>query len=155
MKSGATHPGRRRRIVREKNISALIVRGFAQLREGNLESAISDFNDATEINPCAGGAFKGRALCYAFLNQAGRALDDLNRAIATDDSDAEAYLMRSQLYASVFFDLVKSAEDRAMALKLNPKLMNMNQQMPQRSFNFDPGFNRNFRNPAEDGELDR
>jgi uncharacterized protein (TIGR02145 family) len=73
--------------------------GFEDLKENDISSAISNFNDALEIYPNIEGALYGRCLAYLNQNSFDLALSDLNTLIKYyADNKADRYILRASIY---------------------------------------------------------
>jgi Flp pilus assembly protein TadD len=66
-------------------------RGIAFAEKGQYDQAISDFNQAIEINPRYNKAYNNRGIVYRLKGQYHQAISDFNKAIAINPLDAEAY----------------------------------------------------------------
>lgn len=66
-------------------------RGIAFGEKGQYDQAISDFNQAIEINPRYNRAYNNRGIVYRLRGQYNQAISDFNKAIAINPLDAEAY----------------------------------------------------------------
>jgi tetratricopeptide (TPR) repeat protein len=63
------------------------------------ELALSDYNNAIDINPNDATAYLGRGVLYSDLRKYDLALSDFSKAIEINPNLAQAYLGRSILYA--------------------------------------------------------
>jgi tetratricopeptide (TPR) repeat protein len=75
-------------------------RGIAFAEKGQYDQAISDFNQALEINPRYNKAYNNRGIVYRLRGQYHQAISDFNRSIAINPLDAEAYNNLSWLLAT-------------------------------------------------------
>jgi tetratricopeptide (TPR) repeat protein len=66
-------------------------RGIAFAEKGQYDRAISDFNQAIEINPRYNKAYNNRGIVYRLTGQYNEAISDFNKSIAINALDAEAY----------------------------------------------------------------
>jgi len=95
-------------------------RGKAYADKSQYDRAISDFNEAIEIDPMYAEAYNNRAIAYIAKGQFDQAFSDFNKAIEINPQYAEAYLYRGGLYDH------KGEYDRAIsdfnkAIEINPR----------------------------------
>lgn len=81
-----------------KNDGAFINRGIAFRRIGDLERALSDYNEAIRLNPLAADAFNNRGNAFKELNQFDRAMQDYDEAIRLNPHYAHAYNNRGVIF---------------------------------------------------------
>ncbi len=75
-------------------------RGAAYGEKGQYDQAISDFNQAIEINPRYIKAYNNRGIVYRLRRQYDRAISDFNKAIEMNPLDPEAYNNLAWLFAT-------------------------------------------------------
>jgi len=75
-------------------------RGAAYGEKGQYDHAISDFDQAIEINPRYNKAYNNRGIVYRLKGQYDRAVSDFNKAIEINPLDAEAYNNLAWLFAT-------------------------------------------------------
>lgn len=80
------------------NDGAFINRGIAYRRIGDLERALSDYNEAIRLNPLAADAFNNRGNAYKELDQFDRAIQDYDEAIRLNPHYAHAYNNRGVIF---------------------------------------------------------
>jgi tetratricopeptide (TPR) repeat protein len=66
-------------------------RGTTFGEKGQYDQAISDFNNAIEINPRYIKAYNNRGIVYRLMGQYDKAISDFNKAIEINPLDAEGY----------------------------------------------------------------
>ena len=94
--------------------------GIAWVDAGDLDRAAGVQTAAIDLSPDIAVFRVDRALTYAQQGRYWEAIDDLNRAIELDDTDASAFAMRSSAYR--FVDVNDLAmEDAERALELDPE----------------------------------
>ena len=81
-----------------KNDGAFINRGIAYRRVGDLERALSDYNQAIRLNPLAADAYNNRGNAFKELNQLDRAIQDYDEAIRLNPRYAHAYNNRGVIF---------------------------------------------------------
>jgi len=100
-------------------------RGFAYLDQREFEKALSDFTQATKLQPGVADDYYGRGVAYAELNQSNLAMIELAKAIAVNKNHADAYYERGRIrdregrYADAlqeYGDAIRSRPDFAEAL---------------------------------------
>lgn len=85
-------------ILDPKNDGALVNRGIAYRRAGDLTRAINDFTEAIRLNPNAADAFNNRGNAYRAMYQTGPAFEDYNEAIRLNAQYAHAYNNRGIMF---------------------------------------------------------
>lgn len=80
------------------NDGALVNRGIAYRRLGDLDRAIRDYNEAIRLNPRAADAFNNRGNAYRDLDDLDRALRDYDEAIRLDPHYAHAFNNRGIIF---------------------------------------------------------
>ena len=73
-------------------------RGVRYIQDGNLEAALSDFNQTIKYDPKYADAYYNRAYVYTKLNDFESALQDYDRTVELNDKNAEYLLMRGNAY---------------------------------------------------------
>jgi tetratricopeptide (TPR) repeat protein len=69
-----------------------------RLQQGELRSALEDFDRSITINPEAGYVYENRALVHRSMNNRELALADLSRALSVNAKSARALTFRAQIY---------------------------------------------------------
>ena len=100
--------------------SALISQGNTDLRAGDYQKAIADYNEAIRLDPTSALALRGRGEAYANKGDTDRAIVDFTEAIRLDPKSAIAFRNRGDAYTN------KGDNDRAIAdyneaIRLDPK----------------------------------
>jgi len=93
-------------------------RGIAFAEKGQYERAISDFNQALEINPRYNKAYNNRGIVYRLTGQYNEAISDFNKSIAINALDAEAYNNLAWLLATAGAQGFRNGK-KAVELALN------------------------------------
>jgi len=93
-------------------------RGIAFGEKGQYDQAISDFNQAIEINPRYDRAYNNRGIVYRLRGQYNQAISDFNKAIAINPLDAEAYNNLAWLLATAKAQGFRNGK-KAVELALN------------------------------------
>jgi len=93
-------------------------RGIAFAEKGQYGQAISDFNQAIEINPRYDRAYNKRGIVYRLRGQYNQAISDFNKAIAINPLDAEAYNNLAWLLATANAQGFRNGK-KAVELALN------------------------------------
>ncbi|OGQ03774.1 MAG: hypothetical protein A2026_19090 [Deltaproteobacteria bacterium RBG_19FT_COMBO_46_12] len=75
-------------------------RGIAFGEKGQYDQAISDFNQAIEMNPRYNKAYNNRGIVYRLKGQYNQAISDFNKAISINPLEAEAYNNLAWLFAT-------------------------------------------------------
>ena len=106
-------------VIREEksHTLALVSRGAAFMRTGEMNMAIADFKRALEIDPEYARAYHLRGLAWEAQNKDVEAMADFSKAIELRPDYAAAYYSRATLYTKTGqMDL--AAEDSRMATHL-------------------------------------
>ena len=98
-------------------------RGLAYFDKGNLDQAITDYDQAIALDPRFAPAYLNRGLAYVTTGRYDQALADLGKVLGLDPANAQAYYVCGQVYA----DLGEREEaiaylERALDLGLNPEV---------------------------------
>jgi WD40 repeat protein len=93
--------------------------GLDKLNQGNLDGAISDFNQAIQLNPDDGVAYYNRGVTYFEKGDLDRAISDFDRAIQLKPNLAEAYYNRGYIYHENG-DLDRAISDYDRFIQLRP-----------------------------------
>lgn len=128
------HPvaaGRQYRLFRVEQVSGEWVevssgeaRGWATAAELiPCEQAVEYLTNEIEIHPGRGALYALRGTVYEALGEPRIALADYHQAIRLDPGDAEAYLLRGDLRASVKQAYDSALDDYDQAIRLDPKLV--------------------------------
>jgi tetratricopeptide (TPR) repeat protein len=83
------------------HLAAYVARGTAKSKQGNIDSAIADYESALALNPGYPPAFVYRAIAYRAKHDLARAMDDCDRAVAFGPKDPNAYMCRSFTYLAL------------------------------------------------------
>jgi tetratricopeptide (TPR) repeat protein len=89
-------------------------------KEGDLKGAISDYDQAINLNPKSALAYVGRGAVRSVLGDKQGAVEDLNQAISLDSKMAVAYGLRGG-YRNSSGDKQGAIEDFDQAIRLDPK----------------------------------
>ena len=81
------------------NAEAYSNRGNAYQLKGELDLAISDYNQALKLYPTFGRAYNNRGRAYLYKGELDLAMRDLNQAIKLNPRDAKAYDNRAKVYS--------------------------------------------------------
>ncbi|WP_163401543.1 tetratricopeptide repeat protein [Flavobacterium fluviatile] len=93
-------------------------KGFIEQRNGNLESAIKNFDKATELNKEYPTAYISRGSAYLDIKEYGKAIENYSTAIKLSPENEEPYAYRGRAYYEID-SLKNSKNDFDMAIKLN------------------------------------
>lgn len=96
---------------------ALIARGSAFMRQGNMHNAVADFDHAVQVDPNYARAYHLRGLARFQEGDEKGAMQDFSRAIELDPEYGAAYYSRANLYSQAG-NADAAAEDAAMATHL-------------------------------------
>ncbi|WP_441237967.1 tetratricopeptide repeat protein [Bradyrhizobium sp. 930_D9_N1_4] len=99
--------------------AALIARGDAHRKIGEIPHALADYHAALEISPDNVEALVGRALAYQQDGDLQRALPDYDLAIKIEPTNPLPYLERGQMFKKKG-DLTLATNDFRKAVELNP-----------------------------------
>ncbi len=104
-----------------KNLARIYVtRGKIQLRSGNYDSAIADFDQVIRLDPMDPEAYDNRGLSYRLKNDYDRAIADYDQAIRLNPKDAHVYNRRGIAYKNKG-DYDRAVADFDQAIRLNPE----------------------------------
>ncbi|MGD8308189.1 MAG: tetratricopeptide repeat protein, partial [Chromatiales bacterium] len=107
-----SQPGPHRQTVLE-------LRGRAWIGEGDLDRALTSFDQALEIGPPTAAALVGKARVRALRGDTGAALELAGEALALDDRSLDALTTRAELLRREG-DIAGSLRDYARAVELYP-----------------------------------
>jgi tetratricopeptide (TPR) repeat protein len=96
-------------------------RGVAHFSKGDYERAISDYDQAMQLDPNYAAAYNNRGNAYRQKGEYDRAISDYDQAIRLDPKYALAYSNRGEAYEAKN-DSDHAIADFDQALKLNPSL---------------------------------
>jgi len=96
-------------------------RGLELQRQGELDSAIAQYDQAISLNPELAIAFTNRGVAYGYLGDFDQAIADLDQAITLDPEMAIAYGARGEIYW-LAGNLAKAISDVDRAIDLDPEL---------------------------------
>jgi tetratricopeptide (TPR) repeat protein len=96
-------------LLDPRNDGAWVNRGIAYRRLGDIDHAISDYDEAIRLNPHAADAFNNRGNAFRARDEFGRALHDYDQAIRLDPHYAHAFNNRGIIF------LEQGDLDRAIA----------------------------------------
>ena len=97
-------------VLDPQNDGALVNRGIAHRRAGDLERALRDYNEAIRLNPGAADAFNNRGNAYRDLDDLERAMRDYDQAIRLDPHYAHAFNNRGIIFLELG-DIGRAIED--------------------------------------------
>jgi tetratricopeptide (TPR) repeat protein len=107
----------RAQVLRPREVTAYVNRGFALLIQGNVHEAIESFDWATRVDGSSPHAYAGRGLAYEALGSERRALEEYNRAVRLAPDWVEAYYVRGAVLAKLHqYDRAAQDLERATAL---------------------------------------
>ncbi len=108
-------------FLSKKDAAATYVnRGIVRSSRGDLEGAVTDYNNALRINPTLGEAFANRGTVYIRKEQYTTALNELDRALSLDlEQPAMVYFNRAIVYENIG-DKTKAYQDFKRASELRP-----------------------------------
>ena len=96
--------------------------GNGKLAQGNYKGAALDYSRALTLNRRMWQAYFGRAMCFVYLKEYGKALTDCNRTIQLNPTFARTYVQRA--YARIGKNDLKAAlKDATKALELDGNLL--------------------------------
>jgi tetratricopeptide (TPR) repeat protein len=106
--------------TREDMAGAFHNRALAWHHKGDLDRAITDYDEAIELNPNYSNAFGGRANVYASMGELDRAIADKDKAIDLNPTNTRIFFFRGVLYfrkgdllsAEIDFNLVSVSEPK-------------------------------------------
>jgi tetratricopeptide (TPR) repeat protein len=105
------------------DVSALARRGVGWYEEGNLDNALSDYNEAIRLRPRERAWYNNRGIVGAGMKQYDKAIQDYDEAIRLDPSYPLPYLNRGNAWAKKKeFD--QALRDYDQAIKLDDKFGN-------------------------------
>ena len=81
--------------------AAYLARGVAQVRKGNIDGAISDYEAALVLDPGYPPAYVYRAGAYRAKHDLARAMGDCDRAVSFGPKDPNAYMCRTFTYLAM------------------------------------------------------
>jgi WD40 repeat protein len=96
-------------------------RGMSRCRQEEYEAAITDFDQAIEINSNWAAAYYNRGLAYGKLAEHHKAIEDYTRALEINSHWADVYNNRGNAYYKLG-DYEKAIADYDAAIKINPEL---------------------------------
>jgi tetratricopeptide (TPR) repeat protein len=94
-------------------------RGISRCHEEDYKAAISDFDQAIQLNPKLADAYYNRGLAYAKLEQYQEAIEDYTEALEINPNWADAYNNRGNAYYKLG-NHDKAIADYNQALSINP-----------------------------------
>ena len=95
-------------------------RGFNAYTHQDYQRAVSDYDQALELNPQYASAYNNRGIVYDDLRDYRKALSDFNQAIEFNPQYADAYYNRGNTYKSLQ-DAQRAISNYNKALALNPQ----------------------------------
>ncbi len=98
---------------------ALINRGNKRAANGDMEGALSDFNEAIALNPTKATAFFNRGFLYNTSGQFEAAIHDFTDTIDLLPDYDEAYFQRGNSHRQLG-EFQRSIQDYSQAIRLNP-----------------------------------
>jgi protein O-mannosyl-transferase len=99
---------------------ALSNRGVIYKQEGDIQKALSDYNQAIKINPDYAEPLNNRGVIYKQEGDIQKALSDYNQAIKINPDYADSYYNRGNLYWQQG-NLTQALSDYGRVIKINPR----------------------------------
>ena len=93
-------------------------KGFIEQRNGNLESAIKNYDKATELDKCYPTVYISRGSAYLDLKKYDKAIENYTMAITLSPENEEPYAYRARAYYEID-SLKTSKSDFDKAIELN------------------------------------
>lgn len=109
------------RVWIARDAYAFTERGLVLLSRGQIDEAMSDFDQAISRDSAFPYGFNGRAVAWLRRRRWDRALEDASQAIELDPTFAQAYNTRSVAWLEKA-DYQNTIEDCSQAIRLAPKL---------------------------------
>jgi tetratricopeptide (TPR) repeat protein len=103
-----------------KDSSAYNARGRAYQANGDVDSAIGDYDEALRLNPNYSAAFRGRGFAWMTKKDVDQAILDFGKAISIDPKDADSYGYRAFCWTEQK-DYDKALVDFSKAINIDPR----------------------------------
>ncbi|MGB7910766.1 MAG: tetratricopeptide repeat protein [Desulfobaccales bacterium] len=100
-----------------------LVKGNEQLKGGNLDQAVADYNKALELNPKLAWAYNNLGIIYLQKEDYDHAFAAYNKALEIDPKQAQFYNNRGGAYREIGHN-DEAISDFNGALELNPSYAN-------------------------------
>jgi tetratricopeptide (TPR) repeat protein len=110
-------------LLDPQNDGALVNRGIAYRRSGDIEHAIRDYDEAIRLNPRAADAFNNRGNAFRDQEQFELAIADYDEALRLDPHYAHAYNNRGIIFLETG-DLDRAMADFDKAIAEDPHYAN-------------------------------
>jgi len=101
-----------------KNAAVILLKGDADWTQNNLDAALTDYSQATEIDSSNYDAQYGRASVLGKLARPGEAMDLADKLVQLNPSDPRGFLLRAALYSDLGQN-GKALADRIRAFQLD------------------------------------
>ncbi|MHB8522572.1 MAG: tetratricopeptide repeat protein [Limisphaerales bacterium] len=117
--SGGTHFAQ---AVTSQDVSAYVARANEAIDHGQIVKAITELDEAIQLNPKASEAYRWRGFAYDATGEHDRAINDLSHAVRLNPTDAAAFGMRGVAYAGKG-DYDQAIADYNAGLRLRSSLL--------------------------------
>lgn len=107
-------------MTRGDRVSTLVNRGILYMRNGNFRRAMTDYNNALEMDPENGEAYLNIGAAYIYEQDYLPAIDALNRAIELETTDLWAAYYNRGIANEQSGDLTSAYWDFVQSQELNP-----------------------------------
>lgn len=95
-------------------------RGVLRMRQQNYDGAVSDFNDASRIDPALGEAFVNRGAVFVGTRRYGEGLSQIDQGLALGVQDPEKAYYNRAIANESLGDVTAAYRDYAKAAELAP-----------------------------------
>ena len=106
--------------AKKELVNAYFVQGTAYVSQKDYTNAIKEFKSIIDLAPDNYEAKKELVKVYNLSNKAKDAVDLLNKIIIEKPDDAEAFLLRAEIYSKSKSDVDQAIMDLTIAKKINP-----------------------------------
>jgi|GEM_PF-1185393 len=102
------------------NYTACLVSGLIEEEKGNYRQAILHYNSILKSYPDDPTALKRIAAAEAGIEEEESAFRNITRSLQLNNNDAEAYIIRGQIYFHLFQKKIEAIMDYNQALRIEP-----------------------------------